>query len=245
MAPLAKQGLASGRPSGNGVGETANEDLSLTATIAPPPIKARSWRARIGWILLALLCLGIAGYSARYLLTPPRTPAEALGVPWLFVHIAGSVMALALGSLQFLPVLRKGSSPPHRWVGRVYVAGCLVGGMAGLILAPGSFAGPIASVGFASLAILWVATTLLGWRAATQGRFAEHRRWMIRSWAMTLAAVTLRLYLPTVMILDLPFLPWYRAISFLAWVPNLIAAELWLRHPTSQPLSPRLRNTRR
>jgi hypothetical protein len=31
------------------------------------------------------------------------------------------------------------------------------------------------------------------------------------------------------MILDLPFLPWYRAISFLAWVPNLIAAELWLR----------------
>lgn len=52
---------------------------------------------------------------------------------------------------------------------------------------------------------------------------------MIRSWALTLAAVTLRVYLPLVMALDLPFLPWYRAISFLAWVPNLIVAELWLR----------------
>ena len=59
-------------------------------------------------------------------------------------------------------------------------------------------------------------------------RFDDHRRWMIRSWALTLAAVTLRLYLPAVMILDWPFLPWYRAIAFLAWVPNLAIAELYL-----------------
>lgn len=213
-------------------GETTREDLCLTL-IAPPVTRIAVWRARIGWTLLALLCLGIAGFSARYLLNPPQTPAQALGnplgVPWLFIHIAGSVVALILGSLQFLPALRRGSSPPHRWIGRVYVAGCLVGGAAGLILAPGSHAGPIASAGFGGLAVAWLTVTLLGWRAAVQGRFVEHRRWMIRSWALTLAAVTLRIYLPLVMILDMPFLPWYRAISFLAWVPNLIAAELWLR----------------
>lgn len=184
-------------------------------------------------MLLAILCIGIAGYSARYLTHPPQTYEQALGnplgVPWLFVHVAGAITALVLGSLQFLPALRRGVSPPHRWIGRVYVAGCLVGGMAGLILAPGSSAGPIASVGFGSLAVAWLAVNILGWRAAMQGRFAAHRHWMIRSWALTLAAVTLRLYLPLVMILDLPFLPWYRAISFLAWVPNLLAAELWLR----------------
>lgn len=179
-----------------------------------------------------MLCLGVAVYSARYLLHPPRTPAQALhnplGVPWLFIHVAGAVTALALGSLQFIPALRRGSGPPHRWVGRVYAVGCLVGGAAGLILAPGSSAGPIASVGFGGLALVWIVVNLLGWRAAVRGRFAEHRRWMIRSWALTLAAVTLRLYLPLVMALDLPFLPWYRAISFLAWVPNLVAAEFWL-----------------
>lgn len=184
-------------------------------------------------MLLAILCLGVAAYSARYLLHPPQTSAEALGnpvgVPWLFVHVAGAVTALVLGSFQFLPALRRGAGPPHRWVGRVYVAGCLVGGAAGLILAPGSHAGPIASAGFGSLGAIWIGVTLMGWRAAMQGRFAEHRRWMIRSWALTLAAVTLRIYLPMVMILDLPFLPWYRAISFLAWVPNLVVAEFWLR----------------
>lgn len=200
---------------------------------ATHPTRPFSWRAWIGWTLLALLCVGIGVYSARYLLSPPQTPAQALcnplGVPWLVIHIAGSVTALAVGSLQFLPRLRRGSGPPHRWIGRVYVAGCLIGGVAGLILSPGSSAGPIASAGFSSLAILWIVVTLLGWRAAVQGRLVEHRRWMIRSWALTLAAVTLRIYLPLVMIFDLPFLPWYRAISFLAWVPNLIAAELWLR----------------
>ncbi len=210
----------------------------MTATLAPLATRPLSWPARIGWMFLALLCLGIAAYSARYLLHPPRTPGEALGnplgVPWLFIHIAGSVTALVLGSLQFLPALRRGASPPHRWIGRVYVMACLVGGGAGLILAAGSSAGPIASAGFGSLAVLWIAANLLGWRAAVQGRFAEHRRWMIRSWALTLAAVTLRLYLPLVMILDLPFVPWYRAISFLAWVPNLLAAELWLRRSSSK-----------
>lgn len=205
----------------------------MTVTTATLALASMSWRARLAWILIGLLCLGIAAYSARYLLHPPQTPAQALGnprgVPWLVVHIAGSVVALALGSLQFVPALRRGATPPHRWTGRVYVLGCLVGGGAGLVLAPGSSAGPIASAGFGLLAVIWIAVNLLGWRAAMQGRFAEHRRWMIRSWALTLAAVTLRLYLPLVMALDLPFLPWYRAISFLAWVPNLVAAELWLR----------------
>jgi hypothetical protein len=205
----------------------------LTVTVAAYPARTTSWPSRIAWMFLAILCLGIAAYSARYLLHPPRTPAQALGnplgVPWLFIHVAGAVTVLALGSLQFLPALRRGSSPPHRWIGRVYVAGCLVGGVAGLILAPGAAAGPVASAGFGGLAAIWIAVNLLGWRAAVQGRFVAHRRWMIRSWALTLAAVTLRLYLPLVLVLHLPFLPWYRAIAFLAWIPNLIAAELWLR----------------
>jgi len=205
----------------------------MTTADALPPTRKMSWPARIGWTLVALLCLGIAAYASKYLLNPPQTPEQALGnplgVPWLFIHIAGAATALIVGSFQFLPALRRGSSPPHRWTGRVYVAGCLVGGTAGLILAPGSFAGPIATAGFGSLAVLWIAFTVLGWRAAMQGRIIEHRRWMIRSWALTLAAVTLRIYLPLVEVFDLPFLPWYRAISFLAWVPNLMLAELWLR----------------
>lgn len=205
--------------------------MTITTTTLRPG--TMSWPVRLAWILAGLLCLGVAAYSARYLLHPPQTPQQALGnprgAPWLVIHIAGSITALVVGSLQFVPALRRGAGTPHRWNGRVYVLGCLVGGAAGLVLAPGSHAGPIASLGFGTLAVLWIAVNVVGWRAAVQGRLAEHRRWMIRSWALTLAAVTLRLYLPLVMVLELPFLPWYRAISFLAWVPNLIIAELWLR----------------
>lgn len=210
----------------------------MSADAFPPPRPPRAWFARIGWALLALVCAGVAVYASRYLLHPPQTQEEALGnpvgVPWLFIHVAGAVMALVVGSFQFLPALRRGAVRPHRWIGRVYVLGCLVGGTAGLILAPGSFAGPIATTGFGALAVLWVAFTVLGWRAAVKGSFAQHRRWMIRSWALTLAAVTLRIYLPLVQVFDLDFLPWYRAISFLAWVPNLAFAELWLRRTAAR-----------
>jgi len=74
-----------------------------------------------------------------------------------------------------------------------------------------------------------------GWRAALARRFPAHRAWMIRSMSLTFAAVTLRLYLPVVPLLGLPFVDGYRAISFLAWVPNLILAELYLRGAFDRP----------
>lgn len=51
---------------------------------------------------------------------------------------------------------------------------------------------------------------------------------MIRSFALTLAAVTLRLYLILLEFLPVEFDDGYRAISFLCWVPNWIIAELYL-----------------
>jgi hypothetical protein len=51
---------------------------------------------------------------------------------------------------------------------------------------------------------------------------------MIRSFALTFAAVNLRLYLPAAGALQLPFEDSYRAISFLCWVPNLLAVEAYL-----------------
>ena len=69
----------------------------------------------------------------------------------------------------------------------------------------------------------------MGWRSAVQGRFAEHRVWMLRSFALTFAAVTLRLYLPIFPMLGLPLVEGYRVVSILCWVPNLILVELYLR----------------
>lgn len=49
---------------------------------------------------------------------------------------------------------------------------------------------------------------------------------MVRNFALTLAAVTLRIYLPASMIAGIEFEVAYPYIAWLCWVPNLVAAEL-------------------
>jgi len=180
-----------------------------------------------------LLCVALALVSFRYLLrfggTPPVIEGNLFIEPWLMVHVAGAATALLLGPWQFSSRLRNQLPTLHRWIGRTYVVSCLVGGAAGFLLALGASTGPISTVGFGSLAVLWVVTTSLAWRRAVQGRFIEHRAWMIRSFALTFAAVTLRLYLPLIFVFQVGFNDAYRAISFLCWVPNLLVAELYLR----------------
>lgn len=188
----------------------------------------------IAWSICVFLCAGVALVSYRYLLSvgdvPPAIATNALKNPWLMVHVAGAATALLIGPLQFSYRLRARFRRFHHWIGRVYVVSCLVGGVAGFVLALGASTGPISTIGFGSLAIAWIVTTSLAWRRAMQHRFAEHRVWMIRSFALTFAAVTLRLYLPLAALLSLNFDDAYRVISFLSWVPNLIAVELYLRH---------------
>jgi hypothetical protein len=60
---------------------------------------------------------------------------------------------------------------------------------------------------------------------------------MIYSFAMTFAAVTLRLYLPIFPLLHLPFVDGYRAASWVSWVGNLLVAEIYLRRPRRQKAS--------
>ena len=104
---------------------------------------------------------------------------------------------------------------------------CLLGGVAGLILAFGSAAGPIATAGFGLLALGWLFSTFKAWRHAVSREIAIHERWMIRSFAFCFAAVTLRLYLIPVGVFALGFFPAFRVISFACWVPNIFIAE-WI-----------------
>jgi uncharacterized membrane protein len=187
-----------------------------------------------------ILATLVALFSYRYLfdigLIPPNIANNKYRILWLATHVGFAATALLIGAVQFSNVLRERKPSIHRLIGRSYVISCLAGAVAGFILAIGSSAGPIASVGFGSLAVLWTIVNILGWQSARKRDFVAHRRWMIRSWALTLSAVTLRLYLPLSEITEMPELPAYRAISFLCWVPNLIIAELLLRYRPDQPV---------
>ena len=153
-------------------------------------------------------------------------------------HLGAGGLAIFTGALQFSTKLRFGSPHVHRLLGRVYVIAVLISGTSAGLLAPRSAGGITAHFGFGLLAILWVASTILAWRSARGGDYVSHRGWMLRSYALCLAAVTLRLYLPLSAIAGIPFEEAYPAIAWLCWVPNLVVAE-WLALPGSVgPLEP-------
>ncbi len=156
-----------------------------------------------------------------------------------YLHISSALVALAVGSVQFWPGLRKKHLKLHRMLGKIYAVGIAIAGPSGLYMAIYARGGLFAQIGFVCLDLVWMATTFLGVRAILKKNIPSHRRWITRSYAVTFAAVTLRLWVP---ILSLGFgmgenqvlslTPW------LSWIPNLLVAELILLF--SKPRSPKL-----
>ncbi|QKJ18496.1 DUF2306 domain-containing protein [Microbacterium hominis] len=206
---------------------------------------------RIGWTSIALAALAIAGFAAAPYLTASladladdgagiaRSYATAPGVVQvaLYVHIVGGATALAVGPLQFWRGLRRRFPRFHRWTGRIYLSAVALGGAGALVIAPFNLAGWVGLFGFGALGVLWLVTGMRGYRAIRRGDVPAHQAWMIRNYALTFSAVTLRLWLPLLLVLslslgvpggaDAAFANAYAAVPFLCWVPNLIVAE-WL-----------------
>ena len=137
--------------------------------------------------------------------------------------------SLAIGG-GFLPGLGLRARRPqlHRWLGRLYLGvGVGVGGTAGFYLAFHAFGGPLARTGFALLALAWLYTGWQAWRAATARDFVRHRRWMVRNFSLSLAAVTLRIWLPAAMLAGFAMEEAYPLIAWLCCVPNLLLAWRW------------------
>jgi uncharacterized membrane protein len=190
----------------------------------------------IGWTVMFFLASVIALASLRYFwLTPAAAIGQPLGerfteyVGALQIHIAGAALALFLGVWNFWGKPRNRYPALHRWLGRVYLAAVLVGGTAGFYLGLTAFGGLPARIGFILLAMLWLTTGALAYLKIRRGDVESHRQWMIRNYALTLAAVTLRLWLPTFLALDYPFIEAYATIAWLSWVPNMLIAELIVR----------------
>jgi uncharacterized membrane protein len=201
------------------------------------PIYSIAWRA-----VVVLLTLDIAMDSALRYFTgtePPPPPILANGFanPFLVVHVAAGVTALLVGPLQFVSLIRARWPAFHRATGRVYIAGCAIGVPTGLMLALGTTAGPVAGLGFAVQSLLWALFTWLACRAILERRFDDHREWMLRSYAITSSAITLRLMLPASTFLGFEFVEAYRVIAWLTWTTNLALFEYWIRRSRASTAS--------
>jgi uncharacterized membrane protein len=187
---------------------------------------------------LAALSVGVAGYAlVAYSLVPlgnlvhpqMKLNFEAHRMA-ILTHIFCSALAMLLGPWQFMPGLRARQPVLHRWSGRIYLlAGVLPGGVAGLYVACFAFGGAINQLGFAMLAVLWLFSCYAAYRAIRNGNIQSHRQWMLRNFALTFAAVTLRIYLGTFAAMGIPFETFYAWLGWLCWVPNVFMIEWYIR----------------
>lgn len=192
-------------------------------------------------ILMALASIAVALVSYRFLLLGLDHAFDAMRMHLdarkavFTLHVSFAPLALGIGALQFFHGIRRRKPIVHRWLGRAYAVAVLIAGLAGLALALGSLDRPIAAAGFGMLSVIWLFVTFRGVQLARAGRFGEHRKWMIRSFALTFAAVTLRLQLPVLIAaLGMDYVEASAILGWSCWVPNLLVAEwLLLRLPGS------------
>jgi uncharacterized membrane protein len=188
----------------------------------------------IGWTIMALVSLYVAFPSAAYLLAPvselrlkPSPPSEEWA---LRLHAAGGLIALALGPLQFVGMIRKVAPLVHRAVGYIYILAVAAGVIGAAVLAQTPNGGGANVFAFGMLAILWAISTAMALVNARLKRWRDHRTWMVRSFALTFAAVTLRLGMPLLGAAGFGSGDLYAIVAWASWTINLIVAE-WLVLP--------------
>ncbi len=190
------------------------------------------WPGRIGLRLMIFLSLVIGiyaiGFQFRWLGDPgihlrfDAFPVQAT------MHVIGGAVVLLLGGFQFSSTLRRNRPRVHRWFGRIYLVFVAIGGLGGLMLAPFSDGGLVAHFGFGTLAVLWLFSGWQAWVCIRAGDVKSHRQWMMRNYAMTFGAVTLRIYLGLFAVAGVPFEDSYPVTAWISWVPNLILVEWYL-----------------
>jgi uncharacterized membrane protein len=198
------------------------------------PSDRAGWRRSTG-LLLVLAAGATLVATGRFLVSPAMVDdfvTEREGATWLgaalLLHVLAGGVALAVGGWQWLarPPVR-GQERWHRLRGRIYVDAVMVSAAVAILMAGYAPVSLFGQAGLLLLALCWVVTTSRGAKAISHGLQALHRRWMIRSYALTLAAVSLRLQMTVLQaVFGYEVEQIYAIILWTCWVPNLLVAEL-------------------
>jgi uncharacterized membrane protein len=144
-------------------------------------------------------------------------------------HGVAGATALCVGLLAFLRWTRK--ERLHAWMGRLYGGAVLLAGTTAMPMALMAEGGVSSRLAFFLQATFWVGTLLMAVRAARCGRFALHRRFMVRNYALTYSAVASRLLLNGLQHSGQEFADIYPLLSW-TWVMGLAMGEWWLWYST-------------
>ena len=156
-----------------------------------------SWGVPAALVLLSLI--PVAAGSLRVIelaggpqLLPTNPRIDALPAP-VVAHIVGAITYALLGALQFSARLRRRRPDWHRRTGRVLVVAGLVVAGSGLwmtLFYPGAPGGDLLWAVRLLVCSAMAASIVLGFAAIRRRDIAAHRAWMVRAYALAVAAGT-------------------------------------------------------
>lgn len=186
---------------------------------------------KTAWIVLAVLSILIGLYPLLYFLVDMSAgllsfkSSTLLANPvWnagFYSHIIFGGITLLTGWVQFSKKLRDKNLKLHRRIGTVYVAAALISALSGIYVGIYATGGLISAAGFMSLGIIWFFTTLQAYRYARAADVVRHQKMMRFSYAACFGAVTLRLWMPFLIMATGDFVRAYQVVAWLCWVPNI------------------------
>lgn len=170
--------------------------------------------------------------DVSFLLTKQDMVHQPIWRTTFYIHIFGGMLAIVLGPLQFIGFIRQRFGKAHKVIGKVYITAVLfISAPTGLYMAIYANGGFYASIGFVLMSVLWFYTTWMGIRTIRKKQIDAHVQWMIRSYAITFSAVSLRLWVPTLSLFsNFSSLQIIILTAWISWLFNLIIAELIIKH---------------
>jgi uncharacterized membrane protein len=147
-----------------------------------------------------------------------------------FTHVFSAIFLIGLGALQFSNTLLSTYKKLHRNLGKAYVGIILLlAAPSGLVMGIFAMGGIVAQVAFVLLSILWFYFTYKAFVFAKQKNFIAHKHFMMRSYALTLSAISLRLF-KWILANTLAPAPMdmYCTIAWTGWIVNWLVVEWWI-----------------
>jgi len=145
---------------------------------------------------------------------------------FFYTHVYTSIFVLLTG---FLAILRKdfGVRDFHKNAGKIYIfLILLLAAPSGIYMGIFANGGWSSKISFVILGCLWWFSTLKAYHYARQKKFKQHKQWMWRSFALTISAITLRMWKVIIVYLFHPNpMDVYQIIAWLGWVPNILLIE--------------------
>ena len=145
-----------------------------------------------------------------------------------YTHVYSAMFALIPGFIQFSVTIRTRFPTIHRMLGKFYVLVVLcLAGPSGLVMACYANGGTASQLAFCILSLLWIYFTYTAYTKARQGQYTAHKYFMYRSYALTLSAISLRLFKWIITNLFHPApMDTYILVAWLGWTVNLLVAEI-------------------